>query len=200
MKKWKRLLAMVLAGVLALCVLAGCSGGGGSSAADSIIDGLNYWSVYYQEGYVFKAGDSALQTKTNELAKTIEDAAKELDFSAAKSTEDVERIIGNDPEAMRKINAAVDFPQAGVDDGSPLYLFGMTDTAVPAGYPGGKNRYYAYVFGKESDKLNAPERDYSKPAEWTYGEIWETSVATLTIAGKQYMIALFKTTAVSVAK
>lgn len=196
MKAVRKILAAALAGVMALSVLTGCSGGGGGVSGTSIIDALNYWSEFYEEGYTFKAGDAALQAKTDELADTIEKSAKKLDFSGATDTDDIVDIVENDPSAMQNIKAVLDFPQAKIGDGSPLYMFGLSEMNLPAGYPNDKNTYYAYQLYDESVNINAPDRDYTKPKNWDYGDEFYASVATMTVAGRQYMVALFKTTAV----
>jgi hypothetical protein len=198
MKAVRKFLVIALAGVLALSVLTGCGGGGGASGT-SVIDALNYWAEFYNERYVFKAGDSALQTKTNELAATIEESAKELDFSSAKTTEDIVAIVKDDVPTMQKIDAVLNFPQAKIGDGSPLYMFGLSEMSLPADWPRDKMTYYAHQLYDEAEDVNAPDKHYEDPnwePDWTYGDEFYASVATVTVAGRQYMIALFKTTAI----
>ena len=171
MKLFKKVLAAALAGVLALSVLTGCNNSN-SVATVKLLDALNDWSKFYGEGVTFEKGDEKLQSQVNELVEIVDKVGEDIDFTDAKDFRDVYDAIINDETAGLKLKAwAAKFDQAKIDDkASPLYECGFAD-------------------------INATLSASS--SNWAVGDKCYVAVATGEVGGKKYMVALFKTTAVT---
>ena len=193
MKMAKKLLAVVLAGVLALSVLTGCNN---SAATVTMVDALNDWSKVYGEGITFEKGDEKLQSQVNELVEIVDKVGEDIDFTDAKDFRDVYDAIINDETAGLKLKAwAAKFDQAKIDDkASPLYECGFADINATLSASSSKNIYYASQLLDECEPINPPA---GNPNRWEKGDTSYVAVATGEVGGKKYMVALFKTTAVT---
>lgn len=199
MKLFKKVLAAALAGVLALSVLTGCNNSN-SAATVKMLDALNDWSKVYGEGITFEKGDEKLQSQVNELVKIVDEAGKDIKFGDAKDIYDIYNAFMENDAARLKLKAwATQFTKANIDDGSPLYEYGFADISATLSASSSKNIYYAGQLINENDEINPPEtkQDNHGESNWTVGDKFYVAVATGEINGKKYMVALFKTTAVT---
>ena len=197
MKLFKKVLAAALAGVLALSVLTGCNN---SAATVTMVDALNDWSKVYGEGVTFEKGNEDLQNQVNALVKIVDEAGKDIDFKDAKNIYDVYNAFMENDAAKLKLGAwAAQFKKANIGDGSPLYEYGFADISATLSASSSKNIYYAEQLMNASDAINPPETEWGHHGEsnWTVGDKCYVAVATGEINGKKYMVALFKTTAVT---
>lgn len=197
MKLFKKVLAAALAGVLALSVLTGCNN---SAATVTMVDALNDWSKVYGEGITFEKGNEDLQNQVNALVKIVDEAGKDIDFKDAKDFEDVYNTFMENDAAKLKLGAwAAQFKKANIGDGSPLYEYGFADISATLSASSSKNIYYAEQLMNANDAINPPETEWGHHGEsnWTVGDKCYVAVATGEINGKKYMVALFKTTAVT---
>lgn len=197
MKLFKKVLAAALAGVLALSVLTGCNN---SAATVTMVDALNDWSKVYGEGVTFEKGNEDLQNQVNALVKIVDEASEKIDFKDAKDFEDVYNTFMENDAAKLKLGAwAAQFTKANIGDGSPLYEYGFADISATLSASSSKNIYYAEQLMNASDAINPPETEWGHHGEsnWTVGDKCYVAVATGEINGKKYMVALFKTTAVT---
>ena len=200
MKLFKKVLAAALAGVLALSVLTGCNNSN-SAATVTMVDALNDWSKFYGEGITFEKGNEDLQNQVNALVKIVDEAGKDIDFKDAKDIYDVYEAVVNDEAARLKLKDwAKQFTKANIGDSSPLYEYGIADISATLSASSSKNIYYAFQLMEERDEINPPETerdDYHHERNWTDGDKFYVAVATGEVGGKKYMVALFKTTAVT---
>lgn len=197
MKLFKKVLAAALAGVLALSVLTGCNN---SAATVTMVDALNDWSKVYGEDITFEKGNEDLQNQVNALVKIVDEAGKDIDFTDAKNIYDVYNTFMENDAAKLKLGAwAAQFKKANIGDGSPLYEYGFADISATLSASSSKNIYYAEQLMNASDAINPPETEWGHHGEsnWTVGDKCYVAVATGEINGKKYMVALFKTTAVT---
>ena len=198
MKLFKKVLAAALAGVLALSVLTGCNN---SAATVTMVDALNDWSKVYGEGVTFEKGNEDLQNQVNALVKIVDEAGKDIDFKDAKNIYDMyEAIVNNEAAGLKLKEWAGQFSKATIDDkNSPLYEYGFADISATLSASSSKNIYYAEQLMNASDAINPPETEWGHHGEsnWTVGDKCYVAVATGEINGKKYMVALFKTTAVT---
>lgn len=193
MKLFKKVLAAALAGVLALSVLTGCNN---SAATVTMVDALNDWSKVYGDGVTFEKGNEDLQSQVNELVEIVDKVGEDIKFGDAKDFRDVYDAIINDETAGLKLKAwAAKFDQAKIDDkASPLYECGFADINATLSASSSKNIYYASQLLDECEPINPPAGD---PNRWEEGDTSYVAVATGEVGGKKYMVALFKTTAVT---
>lgn len=197
MKLFKKVLAAALAGVLALSVLTGCNN---SAATVTMVDALNDWSKVYGIDITFEKGDEALQAQVNALVKIVDEAGKDIKFGDAKDIYDVYNAVMRDEAARLKLQEwAKQFTKANIGDGSPLYEYGFADISATLSASSSKNIYYAEQLMNANDAINPPETEWGHHGEsnWTVGDKCYVAVATGEINGKKYMVALFKTTAVT---
>ena len=197
MKLFKKVLAVALAGVLALSVLTGCNN---SAATVTMVDALNDWSKFYGEDVTFEKGNEDLQNQVNALVKIVDEAGKKIDFKDAKNIYDVYEAIRDDKAAGLKLKEwAKQFTKANIGDGSPLYQYGFADISATLSASSSKNIYYAEQLSMTSQYINDPDNDPDNHGEpnWISGDKYYVAVATGEVGGKKYMVALFKTTAVT---
>ncbi len=197
MKLFKKVLAAALAGVLALSVLTGCNN---SAATVTMVDALNDWSKVYGIDITFEKGNEALQAQVNALVKIVDEAGKDIKFGDAKDIYDVYNAVMRDEAARLKLQEwAKQFTRANIGDGSPLYEYGFADISATLSASSSKNIYYAEQLMNANDAINPPETEWGNHGEsnWTVGDKCYVAVATGEINGKKYMVALFKTTAVT---
>lgn len=193
MKLFKKVLAAALAGVLALSVLTGCNN---SAATVTMVDALNDWSKVYGEDVTFEKGNEDLQNQVNALVKIVDEVGKDIDFKDAKNIYDVYKAIRDDKAAGLKLKEwAKQFTKANIGDGSPLYQYGFADISATLSASSSKNIYYAEQLSMTSQYINDPD-NHGEP-NWISGDKYYVAVATGEVGGKKYMVALFKTTAVT---
>ena len=197
MKLFKKVLAAALAGVLALSVLTGCN-----NATVTMVDALNDWAKVYGVGTTFKKGDEKLQSQVNALAEIVNEAGKDISSEDAKDLEGAYNAVMKNEAARLKLQEwAKQFTKANIGDGSPLYQYGFADISLTLS-AGNKNKniYYAnQLMMTSGTPINAPETEWGHHGErnWTVGDKSYVAVATCEVGGKKYMVALFKTTAVT---
>ena len=199
MKLFKKVLAAALAGVLALSVLTGCNNSN-SVATVKMLDALNDWAKVYGVDTTFEKGNKELQEQVNALVKTVDEVGKGIDFGDAKDFDDVYNAIMKDKAARLKLKEwAKQFTKANIGDGSPLYQYGFTDISATLSASSSKNIYYAEQLSMTSQYINDPDNDPDTHGEpnWISGDKYYVAVATGEVGGKKYMVALFKTTAVT---
>lgn len=199
MKLFKKVLAAALAGVLALSVLTGCNNSN-SVATVTMVDALNDWSKVYGEGITFEKGNEDLQNQVNALVKIVDEAGKDIKFGDAKDIYDMyDAFMKNDAARLKLKEWAKQFTKANIGDDSPLYEYGFADISATLSASSSKNIYYAEQLINAIDEINPPEtkRDDHDERNWTVGDKFYVAVATGEINGKKYMVALFKTTAVT---
>ncbi len=200
MKLFKKVLAAALAGVLALSVLTGCNN---SAATVTMVDALNDWAKIYGVDTTFEKGDEKLQAQVEALVKIVDEAGKKIDFKDAKDFDDVRRkVMENDAAWLKLKDWAKQFSKATIDDeNSPLYEFGFVDISTTLSASSSQNIYYALQLmeNRLDDEINPPAtvKDSERNRNWTDGDKFYVAVATGEINGKKYMVALFKTTAVT---
>ena len=201
MKLFKKVLAAALAGVLALSVLTGCNN---SAATVTMVDALNDWSKFNNDGITFEKGNEDLQNQVNKLVEIVDDVGKKIDFQGVDDIDEMYWAIVSDKDAGPKLKDWADnnFNQAIIDNkNSPLYEFGFVDISATLSASSSKNIYYASQLwdGRYDDKINPPVtvRDSDWNRNWDEGDKFYVAVATGEIKGKKYMVALFKTTAVT---
>lgn len=197
MKLFKKVLAAALVGVLALSVLTGCNN---SAATVTMVDALNDWSKVYGEGITFEKGNEDLQNQVNALVKIVDEVGKDIKFGDAKDFYEIYDIVMNDPAVLKELGAwAKPFTKANIGDGSPLYRYGFADISLTLSASNkNKNIYYANQLVMNSRDINAPDEEWNRgERNWDYGSEAAVAVATGEINGKKYMVALFKTTAVT---
>ena len=190
MKLFKKVLAVALAGVLALSVLTGCNN---SAATVTMVDALNDWSKVYGDGVTFEKGNEDLQNQVNALVKIVDEAGKDIKFGDAKDFREIYDIVMNNPTVQQELTEwAGQFPTAtyGSDPSNPLYEYGFADINATLSASSSKNIYYASQLLDELDVINLPAGD---PDRWEKGDTSYVAVATGEINGKKYMVALFKT-------
>lgn len=197
MKLFKKVLAAALAGVLALSVLTGCNN---SAATVTMVDALNDWAKVYGVDTTFEKGDEKLQRQVNALAEIVNEAGKDIGSEDVKNLEDVYDAVMNNEAARLKLKEwAKQFTKANIGDGSPLYQYGFADISLTLS-AGNKNKniYYANQLVMNSRDINAPDEEWNRgERNWTVGDKYYVAVATGEVGGKKYMVALFKTTAVT---
>lgn len=199
MKLFKKVLAAALAGVLALSVLTGCNNSN-SAATVTMVDALNDWAKVYGVDTTFKKGNEDLQSQVNALVEIVDEVGKGIDFGDAKDFDDVYNAIMKDKAARLKLGAwAAKFTQANVGDGSPLYECGFADISVALSASSSKNIYYAGQLMTSETPINPPDTEWAghRVPNWIAGDKSYVAVATGEVGGKKYMVALFKTTAVT---
>lgn len=198
MKLFKKVLAAALAGVLALSVLTGCNN---SAATVTMVDALNDWAKVYGVDTTFEKGDEKLQRQVNALAEIVNEAGKDIGSEDVKNLEDVYDAVMNNEAARLKLKEwAKQFTKATIGDGSPLYQYGFADISATLSASSSKNIYYAnQLMMTSGTPINAPETEWGHHGErnWTVGDKAYVAVATGEVGGKKYMVALFKTTAVT---
>lgn len=195
MKLFKKVLAVALAGVLALSVLTGCNN---SAATVTMVDALNDWSKVYGEDVTFEKGNEDLQNQVNALVKIVDEVGKDIDFKDAKNIYDVYNTVMQNETARQKLGDwAKQFTKANIGDSSPLYQYGFADISATLSASSSKNIYYAEQLSMTSQYINDPDNDSDTHGEpnWINGDKYYVAVATGEVGGKKYMVALFKTTA-----
>ena len=108
----------------------------------------------------------------------------------------------NDAAWLKLKDWAKQFSKATIDDeNSPLYEFGFVDISTTLSASSSQNIYYALQLmeNRLDDEINPPAtvKDSERNRNWTDGDKFYVAVATGEINGKKYMVALFKTTAVT---
>lgn len=192
MKLFKKVLAIAMASALALTLLVGCGKDNGKTTF-TVVDYLNDTAAMYGEDGTFKA-DTALDTNAknavtvlqNSGAKTVEEFQEKLYDDDALRAAFIKAVSGGDTKNVYQI-------------GDVLIQSYITDAAKD--YAGlyqaewlfrTKNRNVVYApdaVKKENNRL-----DEDKLESTAY-----VGTATMTLGGKSYLVAVFRT-AVKAAK
>lgn len=180
MKLFKKVLAVALAGVLALSVLTGCGSGSGTvDYTPQVVKALN--NLYAEEGITVTEGDAAMKTKLKQFMSKVLDSDVSFD-----GVTDIIEAITEDEKLAAEIKKM--FPTAVLDDSTkPLYNIGMAQIEQSINDSNIK-RYAQEMVDDNSVELNYPDvvggDDFDEGLEWT------AVVTTVTINNQEYLVGL----------
>ena len=180
MKLFKKVLAVALAGVLALSVLTGCGSGSGTvDYTPQVVKALN--NLYAEEGITVTEGDAAMKTKLKQFMSKVLDSDVSFD-----GVTDIIEAITEDEKLAAEIKKM--FPTAVLDDSTkPLYNIGMVQIEQSINDSNIK-RYAQEMVDDNSVELNYPDvvggDDFDEGLEWT------AVVTTVTINNQEYLVGL----------
>lgn len=109
MKMAKKLVAVLLAGVLALSVLTACSGGAGPLTEETVMDYL--LDMGKAAGYRFKK-DEVMTTAAKNVLKFIDDTASDSKYDG-KTAAEIFKAVMTDKAAQKEISKLVPQPEEG---------------------------------------------------------------------------------------
>ena len=183
MKLFKKVLAVALAGVLALSVLTGC--GSASRTVDytsQVVKALN--NLYAEDGITLTESDAAMKTKLKQFMSKVLDS--DVSFDGVTDGDDIIEAITEDEELAAEIEKM--FPTAVLDDPTkPLYTIGMAQ--IEQSINDSNIKRYAQEMVDNSVELNYPEEidgdDFDEDSELT------VAVTTVTINNQEYLVGLF---------
>lgn len=181
MKLFKKVLAVALAGVLALSVLTGCGSASGTvDYTSQVVEALN--NLYAEDGITLTESDAAMKTKLKQFMSKVLDSDVSFD-----GVTDIIEAITEDEELAAEIEKM--FPTAVLDDPTkPLYTIGMVQIEQSINDSNIK-RYAQEMVDDNSVELNYPEEidgdDFDEGMEWT------VAVTTVTINNQEYLVGLF---------
>lgn len=180
MKMAKKLVAVLLAGVLALSVLTACSGGAGPLTEETVMDYL--LDMGKASGYRFKK-DEVMTTAAKNVLTFIDGKASDSKYDGKTATE-IFKAVMTDKNAQKEISKLVPQPEEGY---TCTVSCAMVESYNTSWFQQGQTAVVAAslllnqrgVWYPEYGKENAPA-----------GEL--VGVAEGTIKGQQCMIAVFK--------
>lgn len=180
MKLFKKVLAVALAGVLALSVLTGCGSASGTvDYTSQVVKALN--NLYAEDGITLTESDAAMKTKLKQFMSKVLDSDVSFD-----GVTDIIEAITEDEELAAEIKKM--FPTAVLDDPTkPLYTIGMAQ--IEQSINDSNIKRYAQEMVDNSVELNYPEEidgdDFDEDSELT------VAVTTVTINNQEYLVGLF---------
>lgn len=180
MKLFKKVLAVALAGVLALSVLTGCGSGSGTvDYTPQVVKALN--NLYAEEGITVTEGDAAMKTKLKQFVSKVLDSG--VSFDGVTDEKGILQAITENKKLVAEIKKM--FPTAVLDDPTkPLYNIGMAQ--IEQSINDSNIKRYAQEMVDNSVELNYPEEDnFDEDLEWT------VAVMTVTINNQEYLVGLF---------
>lgn len=183
MKLFKKVLAVALAGVLALSVLTGCGSGSGTvDYTSQVVKALN--NLYAEDGITLTESDAAMKTKLKQFMSKVLDS--DVSFDGVTDGDDIIEAITEDEELAAEIEKM--FPTAVLDDPTkPLYTIGMAQ--IEQSINDSNIKRYAQEMVDNSVELNYPEEidgdDFDEDSELT------VAVTTVTINNQEYLVGLF---------
>ena len=183
MKLFKKVLAVALAGVLALSVLTGCGSGSGTvDYTSQVVKALN--NLYAEDGITLTESDVAMKTKLKQFMSKVLDS--DVSFDGVTDGDDIIEAITEDEELAAEIEKM--FPIAVLDDPTkPLYTIGMAQ--IEQSINDSNIKRYAQEMVDNSVELNYPEEidgdDFDEDSELT------VAVTTVTINNQEYLVGLF---------
>lgn len=169
MKKWKKLVALALAAILAMSLLTACGGGGGPSL-DSRIESIVISSVNSarSEGLPVLKSDATMKAKAASNLTKIKDGKVEVRYAAV-----LDDATGPDGEAALLV---LEIPvKENLDIGE---TFGNRNMLVT---PQEVDEAFAKEYAKEFTSVK------SESDQWMMDSILSIGVATRTVGGKVYM-------------
>lgn len=180
MKMAKKLLAVLLAGVLALSILSACSGGAGPLTEETVMDYL--LDMGKASGYRFKK-DDVMTASAKDVLAFIDEKASDSKYDGKTATEIFQAVV-KDKTAQEGLSRLVPQPEDGyvctvscaMIESYNTSWFQQGQTAVVAA---GLLLNQRDVWYPEHGKANAPA-----------GEL--VGVAEGTIKGQKCMVAVFK--------
>lgn len=183
MKLFKKVLAVALAGVLALSVLTGCGSASGTvDYTSQVVKALN--NLYAEDGITLTESDAAMKTKLKQFMSKVLDS--DVSFDGVTDGDDIIEAITEDEELAAEIEKM--FPTAVLDDPTkPLYTIGMAQ--IEQSINDSNIKRYAQEMVDNSVELNYPEEidgdDFDEDSELT------VAVTTVTINNQEYLVGLF---------
>lgn len=189
MKLFKKVLAVALAGVLALSVLTGCGNGSSSGKADytsQVVKALqNYYDTdeeYADEELKVIEGGTAMKTQLKQIVTKVLDS--DVSFDGVTEEKEVFQAISKNKELTNEIIGM--FPTAVVDDPTkPMYLIGLVKIEQPVN--DNNIAEYAKTLLHQSSPVNAPK---SGPTA-DDGDELTVAITDVTINNQKYMVGLF---------
>lgn len=183
MKLFKKVLAVALAGVLALSVLTGCGSASGTvDYTSQVVKALN--NLYAEDGITLTESDAAMKTKLKQFMSKVLDS--DVSFDGVTDGDDIIEAITEDEKLAAEIEKM--FPIAVLDDPTkPLYTIGMAQ--IEQSINDSNIKRYAQEMVDNSVELNYPEEingdDFDEDSELT------VTVTTVTINNQEYLVVLF---------
>ena len=183
MKLFKKVLAVALAGVLALSVLTGCGSGSGTvDYTSQVVKELS--NVFAEDGVTVTEGDVAMKTKLKQFVSKVLDS--DVSFDGVTDGDGIIQAIIGDKNLLAEIEKM--FPTAVVGDSTkPLYIIGVAQ--IEQSISDSNMKRYAQEMMDSSKELNYPgdidAKDYEDGPELT------VAVTTVTINNQEYLVGLF---------
>lgn len=182
MKLFKKVLAVALAGVLALSVLTGCGSGSGTvDYTSQVVKELS--NVFAEDGVTVTEGDVAMKTKLKQFVSKVLDS--NVSFDGVTDEDGIIQAIIGDKNLLAEIEKM--FPTAVLDDPTkPLYNIGMAQ--IEQSINDSNIKRYAQEMVDNSVELNYPKidgGDFDEDSELT------VAVTTVTINNQEYLVGLF---------
>jgi len=183
MKLFKKVLAVALAGVLALSVLTGCGSGSGTvDYTSQVVKELS--NVFAEDGVTVTEGDVAMKTKLKQFVSKVLDS--DVSFDGVTDEDGIIQAIIGDKNLLAEIEKM--FPTAVVGDSTkPLYIIGVAQ--IEQSISDSNMKRYAQEMMDSSKELNYPgdidAKDYEDGPELT------VAVTTVTINNLEYLVGLF---------
>lgn len=183
MKLFKKVLAVALAGVLALSVLTGCGSGSGTvDYTPQVVKALN--NLYAEEGITVTEGDAAMKAKLKRFVSKV--LTSGVSFDGVTDEKGILQAITENKELVATIKEM--FPTAAVGDPTkPVYIIGTAQIEQPISESNMKR--YAQEMLNRPVELNFP--DDVKDDEYDDGSELTAAVTTVTINNQVYLIGLF---------
>lgn len=186
MKLFKKVLAIAMASALALTLLVGCGKDNGKTTF-TVVDYLNDTAAMYGEDGTFKA-DTALDTNAknavtvlqNSGAKTVEELIEKLYDDDALRAAFVKAVSGGDTKNVYQIGDVL--IQSYITDAAKDYA-GLHQAELLFQT---KNRNVVYA-------PDAVKKDYNRVDEDKLESTAYVGTATMTLGGKSYLVAVFRT-------
>lgn len=178
MKMAKKLVAVLLAGVLALSVLTACSGGAGPLTEETVMDYL--LDMGKASGYRFKK-DDVMTTAAKDVLTFIDGKASDSKYDG-KTAAEIFKAVMADKDAQKEISKLVPRPEEGY---VCTVSCAMVESYNTSWFQQGQTAVVA-----ASLLLNQRGLWYSGTTTAPAGEL--VGVAEGTIKGQQCMIAVFK--------
>ena len=183
MKLFKKVLAVALAGVLALSVLTGCGSGSGTvDYTSQVVKELS--NVFAEDGITVTEGDAAMKTKLKQFVSKVLDS--NVSFDGVTDEDGIIQAIIGDKNLLAEIEKM--FPTAVVGDSTkPLYIIGVAQ--IEQSISDSNMKRYAQEMMDSAKELNYPRgidpKDYEDGPELT------VAVTTVTINNQEYLVGLF---------
>ena len=182
MKLFKKVLAVALAGVLALSVLTGCGSGSGTvDYTSQVVKELS--NVFAEDGITVTEGDAAMKTKLKQFVSKVLDS--NVSFDGVTDEDGIIQAIIGDKNLLAEIEKM--FPTAVLDDSTkPLYNIGMAQ--IEQSINDSNIKRYAQEMVDNSVELNYPKIGGD---EFDEGLELTVAVMTVTINNQEYLVGLF---------